>query len=104
MDWTTPCTVIIISLIFPSEYDSIPLGRWGREYKQYLESNRPGLYTRLILSDKLYPVLHDLDCQAQERCELIIYQMKTAEGITETLKVKKADGMDQTNEQYPKPG
>lgn len=72
----------------PSEYDSIPLGRWGREYKQYLESNRPGLYTRLILSDKLYPVLHDLDCQAQERCELIIYQMKTAEGITETLKVK----------------
>ena len=72
----------------PSEYDSIPLGRWGREYKQYLESNRPGLYTRLILSDKLYPVLHDLDCQAQERCELIIYQMKTAEGITETLKVQ----------------
>ena len=74
--------------LYPRESDSIPLGRWGREYKLHLESNRSGLYTRLILSDKLYPVLHDLDCQAQERCELIIYQMKTAEGITETLKVK----------------
>ncbi len=70
------------------ESDSIPLGRWAREYKQYLEGNRPGLYTRLILSGKLYSVLHDLDCQAQERCELIICQMKASEGITESLKAE----------------
>lgn len=74
--------------LYPRESDSIPLGRWGREYKQYLEGNRPGLYTHLILSAKLYSVLHDLDHQAQKRYELIICQMKSAEGITEALKAE----------------
>ena len=74
--------------LYPRESDSIPLGRWEREYKQYLEGNRSGLYTRLILSAKLYFVLHDLDYQAQKRYELILCQMKTAEGITESLKAK----------------
>ncbi|MBQ1326596.1 MAG: TnpV protein, partial [Eubacterium sp.] len=41
-----------------------------------------------ILSGKLYSVLHDLDYQAQKRYELILCQMKTAEGITESLKAK----------------
>ena len=54
-----------------SESDSKPLGRWGREYKHFLEENRSGLYTRLILSGKLYSTLHDLDRQAQERYETI---------------------------------
>ncbi|MBP5223033.1 MAG: TnpV protein, partial [Lachnospiraceae bacterium] len=43
-------------------------------------------YTRLILSGRLYSTLHDLDRQAQERYELIISQMKAAEGITESIK------------------
>ena len=58
------------------------------EYKQHLEGNRPGLYTRLTLSGKLYSVLHDLDYQAQKRYELILCQMKSAEGITEALKAE----------------
>ena len=68
------------------ESDSKPLGRWGREYKHYLEQNRSGLYTRLILSGRLYSLLNDLDCQAQERYETIVSQMKAAKGITESLK------------------
>ena len=71
-----------------SESDSKPFGRWGREYKHYLEQNRPGLYTRLILSGKLYSTLHDLDRQAQERYETIVSQMKAAESITESLKAE----------------
>ena len=59
-----------------------------REYKQHLEGNRPGLYTRLILSGKLYSFLHDLDYQAQKRYELILCQMKSTEGITEALKAE----------------
>ena len=69
-----------------SESDSKPLGRWGREYKHYLERNHSGLYTRLILSGKLYSTLYDLNRQAQERYETIVSQMKAAEGITESLK------------------
>ena len=68
--------------------ESKPLGRWGREYKHFLEENRSGLYTRLILSGKLYSTLHDLDRQAQERYETIVSQMITAEGITESLKAE----------------
>ena len=69
-----------------NESDSKPLGRWGRECKHYLEQHRHGLYTRLILSGSLYSTLQELDRQAQERYETIVFQMKTAEGITESLK------------------
>ncbi|MBQ6479586.1 MAG: TnpV protein [Anaerolineaceae bacterium] len=68
------------------ESDSKPVGRWGLEYKHYLEQNRSGLYNRLILSGELYSTLHDLDRQAQERYETIVFQMKAAEGVTESLK------------------
>ena len=71
-----------------SESDSKPLGRWGHDYKHYLEQNRSGLYARLILSGQLYSMLHDLDRQAQERYEAIVSRMKTAEGITESLKAE----------------
>lgn len=71
-----------------NESDSKPLGRWGRECKHYLEQHRHALYTRLILSGKLYSTLHDLDRQAQERYETIVSQMKTTEGITESLKAE----------------
>lgn len=68
------------------ESDSGPLGRWGCEYKHDLEENRPGLYTRLILSGELYSTLRALDRQAQERYETIVSQMKAVEGVTESLK------------------
>ena len=71
-----------------NESDSKSLGRWGLEYKHYLEQNRSGLYTRLILSGELYSTLYDLDRQAQERYEIIVSQMKAAEGITESLKAE----------------
>ena len=70
------------------ESDFKPLGRWGLEYKHYLEKNRSGLYARLVLSGELYSTLHDLDRQAQERYEIIVSQMKAAEGITESLKAE----------------
>ena len=69
-----------------NESDSKPVGHWGLEYKHYLEQNRSGLYTRLILSGELYSTLYDLNRQAQERYETIVSQMKAAEGITESLK------------------
>jgi hypothetical protein len=71
-----------------SEDETKPIGRWGREHKRYLEENRSGLYMRLILSGRLYSTLHNLDRQAQERYELIVSQIKAAEGITESLKAK----------------
>lgn len=66
--------------------ESRPIGRWGRLHKAYLEEARPALYLSLLLSGNLWTYLADLNEQAQERLELIIIQMKAAEGVTEALK------------------
>ena len=66
--------------------ESRPIGHWGRRRKAYLEEARPALYCSLLLSGKLWTHLADVDEQAQERLDLIMEQMKAAEGVTEKLK------------------
>ena len=63
-----------------------PIGRWGRMHQKYLKENRPGYYSSLLLTGKLWTYLADLDEQAQERLDRIVEQMKAAEGVTEKLK------------------
>ena len=63
-----------------------PIGRWGRLHREYLKENRPLLYTDLVISGEIWTYLADLNEQAQERLELIIEQMKEAEGVTEDMK------------------
>ena len=38
-----------------------PLGKYGMMRRQYLEENRPGMYTRLILSGRLMEHLQEPD-------------------------------------------
>ena len=68
--------------------ESRPIGHWGRRRKAYLEEARPALYCSLLLSGKLWTHLADVDEQAQERLDLIMEQMKAAEGVTEKLKAR----------------
>ena len=76
---------LIPDLELPQE--SRPIGRWGRMRREYLREHKPIQYNCLLLSGKLWTYLADLNEQAQDRLERIIEQMKTAEGITEDLKV-----------------
>ncbi len=69
-----------------SEVDKTPIGRYGRMRMNYLQENRPGLYTRLLLSGKLYDHLSEIDQTCQDRLDRMIPQMATAEGINEALK------------------
>lgn len=69
--------------------ESRPMGKWGRMHRDYLRENKPIQYNCLLLSGKLWTYLADLNEQAQDRLELMIEQMKTAEGITEALKASK---------------
>lgn len=62
------------------------IGRYGRMRKAYLEEHRPGLYTRLILSGKLYSHLSETDRVCQDRMERMISRMTEAEGLNEQLK------------------
>ena len=63
-----------------------PIGHWGRMRRDYLKEHRPVYFSRLVLSGQFYIELAELDQQAQDRYELIIEQMKKAEGVTEELK------------------
>ena len=68
------------------EDDDLPIGKWGRMHRAYLEETNPLLLNHLILTGKLHTYLAELNEQAQNRCRLVIRQMAVAEGVTEELK------------------
>ena len=84
MDYTLAGDYYIPNLELPQE--SRPMGKWGRIHRRYLETHHPIRYNQLILSGTLWTYLADLNEQAQARMETLIEQMKTAEGVTESLK------------------
>ena len=63
-----------------------PIGRWGRMHRDYIKEHNPILFNALCLNGELWSYLADLNEQAQSRLELIIEQMKAAEGVTESTK------------------
>ena len=65
-----------------------PIGRYGRLHRDYLKQEHPARFSSLILTGKLWTYLADLNEQAEERLDLIIEQMKSAEGVTEELKAR----------------
>ena len=66
--------------------DSTHLGKWGILRKQYLKEHRPALYSSMLLTGKLDQYLEEIDQACQERMGLIVVQLQTSEGITESLK------------------
>ena len=74
----------IPNLELPQE--SRPIGKWGRMHRDYLREFHPVQFNELILTGQLWTYLADLNEQAQARMETLIEQMKTAEGVTESLK------------------
>ncbi len=69
-----------------SEQAETPIGKYGRMRKRYLEKHRPVLYHNLILQEKLYPHLLEIDKAANERMETLMPQLMKAAGVNETLK------------------
>ena len=63
-----------------------PIGRWGRMHRDYIKEHNPIRFNALCLNGELWSYLADLNEQAQSRLELIIEQMKAAEGVTESTK------------------
>ena len=66
--------------------ESRPIGRWGRMHRDYIKAHKPIRFNDLCLSGELWTYLADLNEQAQSRLELVIEQMKAAEGVTEDMK------------------
>ena len=71
-----------------SEQPEAPIGKYGRMRQRYLKEHWPGLYSSLILSEKLYPHLLEIDLTARERMEAMLPRMMEAAGVTEELKAR----------------
>ena len=84
MDYIPVGDFYIPNLELPQE--SRPIGKWGRMHRRYLETYHPIRFNQLVLSGTLWTYLADLNEQAQARIETLIEKMKTAEGVTESLK------------------
>ena len=71
-----------------SEQQSKPLGKYGRMRKAYLKEHRPLIYNQLLLTEKLYPHLIEIDETANSRLEQMMPRLAEAAGATEELKAR----------------
>ena len=76
----------IPNLILPPKEANITLGKWGMLHKGYLLKHKKFLFTTLLTQGKLYQHCADVEKQAQDMFDILIEQMKEAEGVTEQLK------------------
>ena len=63
-----------------SEQPEAPIGKYGRMRQRYLKEHRPALYSSLILSEKLYSHLLEIDRVARERMDTMLPCMMEAAG------------------------
>ena len=59
-----------------------------RHADESIKEHCPILYNEMILAEKLFPHLQEIDHAAHERVRVMLPQMKAQNGITEELKAK----------------
>ena len=62
------------------------IGKYGLLKLEHLKKNKRGLYTELLMKDKLNEYLHDIDITANNRINNLILLLAEKENIDETLK------------------
>ena len=77
---------MIPNLTLSHEESTIRLGKWGMLHKDYLQKHKKVLFTTLLTQGKLYQHCAEIDNQARQMFDILVEQMKTAEGVTEQLK------------------
>ena len=68
------------------------IGKYGQIRRAYLKDHRPALYSTLLLTEKRFPHLAEIDAACKTRLEIIEAEMMCREGVTEALKA--ADQME----------
>lgn len=64
----------------------VPLGRYGRMRKKYLQEHRPILWNVLILNGTLDAHLRETDAAAKGQAEWVMMEMMKIAGVDERLK------------------
>ena len=76
----------LIPNLLPPQEEPIPLGKYARMRKRFLQEHRKITYTNLLTSGKLNKHLAEIQQTAQRRMEQIVAQMAKNQGVTEELK------------------
>ena len=63
-----------------------PIGKFGRMRKRYLQEHRLVLFNCLLLSERLYPHLLEINESARRRMDTLMSQLIKTGGVTENLK------------------
>ncbi len=66
------CGDYLIPDIQLTHKETTPLGKYGRLRREYLQKNAPILYSELVLTEKLFPHLIEVDTIARTRIEIIM--------------------------------
>jgi hypothetical protein len=62
---------LIPNIVLSDPPGAPPLGYYGMRHKTYLREHRPILYSRLLLSERLYPLCREVDEAARTRLRTI---------------------------------
>ena len=77
------CNLPNLTLQKPQTQD---IGKYGRMRREYLKNHRPILYNRLILSEKLFPHLTEIEETANRRMKQMMDELVKQNNMTENLK------------------
>ena len=57
------------------------IGKYGRMRRAYLKDHRPALYSTLLLTEKLFPHLAEIDAACKTRLEIIEAESRRSDGV-----------------------
>ena len=55
------------NILLSDPLGAAPLGKYGMMHKEYLRREKPALYSRLLLTGRLYPLCREIDETSRER-------------------------------------
>lgn len=76
----------IPNLSLAPEEATIKLGKWGMLHKDYLMKHKKVVFATLLAEGKLYQHCAEIEKQASEMFDILVENIKTAEGVTEEMK------------------
>ena len=80
------CGDYLIPDLVLSDTKEYHIGKYGRLRRAYLKEHRPILYTALLVTEKLFLLLEEIDTACRERLYILEKAMMQQEGVTDVLK------------------
>jgi hypothetical protein len=58
---------LLPNIVLSDPPNAPPLGRFGRMHRAYLKEHKPTLYNQLVMTERLFPILRQIDEDASQR-------------------------------------